>query len=74
MSRAHVHDPHDELDGLVREAMGQSGTQAQAEVARGPMGFVLTDVVGNDSNVIHLTARISDAVLQGYLEHLSQQP
>ena len=67
MSNAHAHDPYDELDALVREAMGLSPEGALDQPAHEPLHVARPDpFAGYSGKVVSLTERMSKAVLQGF--------
>ena len=69
MSHAHARDPYDELDALVREAMGLTPALERAldEPVQEPQGATRPDpFAGYGDKVVCFTERLSEAVLQGF--------
>ena len=67
MSNSHAHDPYDELDALVREAMGLPCEGSPDEPAREPLLAARPDPFADyGGKVVSLGARMSQAALQGF--------
>ena len=63
MTSSNALDPYDELDALVREAMGLSRLSSQSEPAEASLPQPLMDPRGNVRPLFH---RLSAAAWQGY--------
>ena len=67
MSNAHARDPYDELDALVREAMGLDAEGAPDEPAHVLSATTQPDPFAKyDGKVVSLLGRLSDAALLGF--------
>ncbi|EYD75871.1 hypothetical protein Rumeso_02653 [Rubellimicrobium mesophilum DSM 19309] len=67
MSLVHAHDPHDELDALMREAMGLAPEQALSQVSPEPLRATCPDPFADyGGKVVSFTKRLPEAVLQGF--------
>ena len=63
MTSSNALDPHNELDGLVREAMSLSRLSALSEPAKAPLSGLVADQRDNVRPLFH---RLSAAAWQGY--------